>query len=129
VWYIEESPFESFAGTLRDFVSASPRKPAEIARDLGCSASELYRWQAGTDLPDYSMIEKMFEVLELDWMEQSYLYGAWQIYFEQLAAKRDGVFVSYRHSDDRSFAGRLHDRLIETFGPERVFMEGYSAKV
>jgi hypothetical protein len=27
------------------------------------------------------------------------LYGAWQIYFEQLAAKRDGVFVSYRRSD------------------------------
>jgi hypothetical protein len=33
------------------------------------------------------------------------------------------VFMSYRRADDRHFVGRLHDRLCDAFGEERVFRD------
>jgi hypothetical protein len=33
------------------------------------------------------------------------------------------VFVCYRREDTQDAAGRLHDRLLEAYGPERVFMD------
>ena len=35
----------------------------------------------------------------------------------------EGVFVSYRRDDSPGHAGRLYDRLVEHFGPERVFID------
>ena len=37
-----------------------------------------------------------------------------------------GVFISYRREDTSHLAGRLRDRLIDHFGPKRVFMDVYS---
>jgi len=34
-----------------------------------------------------------------------------------------GIFVSYRRADSRHVAGRLGDRLVDHFGPERVFID------
>jgi actin-like ATPase involved in cell morphogenesis len=34
-----------------------------------------------------------------------------------------GIFISYRRSDDPSFAGRLHDRLAAKFGEAQIFMD------
>jgi hypothetical protein len=33
------------------------------------------------------------------------------------------VFISYRRDDAAGHAGRLHDDLAETFGPEQIFMD------
>ena len=33
------------------------------------------------------------------------------------------IFISYRRADTSASAGRLYDRLSETFGPERVFID------
>ena len=33
------------------------------------------------------------------------------------------IFVCYRREDTQDAAGRLHDRLVDAFGPERVFMD------
>ncbi len=35
----------------------------------------------------------------------------------------DGIFISYRRDDSAGYAGRLYDRLVAVFGPERVFMD------
>ncbi|MEO7941157.1 MAG: TIR domain-containing protein, partial [Burkholderiaceae bacterium] len=34
-----------------------------------------------------------------------------------------GIFISYRRDDSAGYAGRLYDRLVGHFGPERVFMD------
>lgn len=34
-----------------------------------------------------------------------------------------GVFISYRRDDERSFAGRLYDRLLSRFGEHQIFMD------
>jgi len=34
-----------------------------------------------------------------------------------------GIFISYRRSDSAPHAGRLHDRLCDYFGPDKVFMD------
>ena len=33
------------------------------------------------------------------------------------------IFISYRREDSQHAAGRIYDRLVEEFGPERVFMD------
>jgi TIR domain len=33
------------------------------------------------------------------------------------------IFLCYRRDDTQDAAGRLHDRLVDAFGPERVFMD------
>ena len=33
------------------------------------------------------------------------------------------IFINYRRDDSGGTAGRLHDRLAETFGRENVFMD------
>jgi hypothetical protein len=33
------------------------------------------------------------------------------------------IFISYRRSDDSGAAGRLYDRLEQTFGPQQLFMD------
>ena len=33
------------------------------------------------------------------------------------------IFVCYRREDTQDAAGRLHDRLVDAYGPERVFMD------
>jgi hypothetical protein len=33
------------------------------------------------------------------------------------------IFINYRRTDDPGFAGRLFDRLEETFTPEQLFMD------
>lgn len=35
----------------------------------------------------------------------------------------DKIFISYRRGESGGHAGRLHDRLVQTFGPGRVFMD------
>lgn len=35
----------------------------------------------------------------------------------------DTIFISYRRGEDSGAAGRLYDRLEDTFGPERLFMD------
>src|SRR5260370_18531019 len=34
-----------------------------------------------------------------------------------------GIFVSYRRDETAGYAGRLHDSLIQRFGPSCVFMD------
>lgn len=34
-----------------------------------------------------------------------------------------GIFISYRRDDSAGYSGRLYDRLVGHFGPERVFMD------
>jgi len=34
-----------------------------------------------------------------------------------------GIFISYRRDDSSGHAGRLHDRLVEHFGRDRIFMD------
>jgi DivIVA domain-containing protein len=34
-----------------------------------------------------------------------------------------GIFISYRRDDERSFAGRLYDRLLDRLGEQNVFMD------
>src|SRR4029077_9923566 len=34
-----------------------------------------------------------------------------------------GIFISYRRSDSAPHAGRLHDRLCDYFGADKVFMD------
>jgi hypothetical protein len=34
-----------------------------------------------------------------------------------------GIFISYRRDDSSGFAGRLYDRLVAQYGPDRVFMD------
>jgi len=44
----------------------------------------------------------------------------------ELAEKRqlrDGIFVSYRRQESKHFAGRLCDRLTDSFGADRVFID------
>ena len=38
-------------------------------------------------------------------------------------ASGGGVFVSYRRQESSHFAGRLHDRLADRFGEDRVFID------
>jgi hypothetical protein len=33
------------------------------------------------------------------------------------------IFINYRREDSIAIAGRLHDRLAETFGRDNVFMD------
>jgi len=33
------------------------------------------------------------------------------------------IFINYRRDDSIATAGRLHDRLAQTFGRERLFMD------
>src|SRR5262245_29103605 len=33
------------------------------------------------------------------------------------------IFINYRRDDSPGTAGRLHDRLAQTFGPENLFMD------
>ena len=33
------------------------------------------------------------------------------------------IFVNYRRDDSIGMAGRLHDRLTQTFGPDKIFMD------
>jgi hypothetical protein len=108
---------------LRGWVSRSPCTLDSIAAQLDCSESSLHSWLAGTELPDYSFVERMYDILELDWLEKSEFYGCWQMHFEELTRKRDGIFVSYRRSDESSFAGRLHDHLVTHFGAGRFFID------
>jgi tetratricopeptide (TPR) repeat protein len=35
----------------------------------------------------------------------------------------DNIFINYRREDSMSIAGRLHDRLIQAFGKENIFMD------
>lgn len=37
--------------------------------------------------------------------------------------RRDGIFISYRRQDEPNFAGRLADRLSNTFGKDNVFID------
>ncbi len=34
-----------------------------------------------------------------------------------------GIFISYRRDDSSGYAGRLYDRLVAQYGPDRVFMD------
>lgn len=34
-----------------------------------------------------------------------------------------GVFISYRRGDGSGFAGRVYDRLVSVYGPEKVFLD------
>ena len=38
-------------------------------------------------------------------------------------ANRQALFLCYRRNNTQHAAGRLHDRLVEAYGPERVFMD------
>ena len=38
-------------------------------------------------------------------------------------APTSGIFISYRRDDERSFAGRLYDRLLRQFGEDQIFMD------
>ena len=40
-----------------------------------------------------------------------------------VAVPDSGIFISYRRDDERSFAGRLYDRLSTRFGDHRIFMD------
>ena len=33
------------------------------------------------------------------------------------------VFISYRHDDSAGHAGRVHDRLVQSFGRDLLFMD------
>src|SRR5262245_2551501 len=33
------------------------------------------------------------------------------------------IFINYRRDDSNGMAGRLHDRLAQTFGPDNIFMD------
>jgi hypothetical protein len=35
----------------------------------------------------------------------------------------DKIFINYRRGDSIGTAGRLRDRLAQTFGPQNVFMD------
>jgi hypothetical protein len=37
--------------------------------------------------------------------------------------KEEGIFISYRRQDDAGFAGRIADRLMTSFGIQRVFID------
>ena len=39
------------------------------------------------------------------------------------SCKDDGIFISYRRQDDAAFAGRIADRLMTSFGIQRVFID------
>jgi hypothetical protein len=39
------------------------------------------------------------------------------------AAPSGGIFISYRRQDASHLAGRLYDRLADTFGEARIFMD------
>jgi formylglycine-generating enzyme required for sulfatase activity len=43
--------------------------------------------------------------------------------FAVIVAEKAGIFISYRRGDGAASAGRLHDRLQQTFGSNRVFMD------
>jgi hypothetical protein len=33
------------------------------------------------------------------------------------------IFISYRREDSEGYVGRLYDNLVETFGPDEVFLD------
>lgn len=37
--------------------------------------------------------------------------------------RRQGIFISYRRADSQATAGRIHEKLVERFGAETVFMD------
>ena len=39
------------------------------------------------------------------------------------AAPSGGIFISYRRQDASHLAGRLYDRLADTFGEAQIFMD------
>jgi hypothetical protein len=43
--------------------------------------------------------------------------------FSGLAAMAGNIFISYRRDDSGGMAGRLHDRMAETFGKNKLFMD------
>jgi hypothetical protein len=42
---------------------------------------------------------------------------------ERDAPRKQGVFISYRRADSQAVTGRIHERLVEQFGAETVFMD------
>lgn len=42
---------------------------------------------------------------------------------ETAPAKKDGIFISYRRADSQAVTGRIHEKLVETFGAESVFVD------
>ena len=41
-------------------------------------------------------------------------------------AKPGSIFISYRRSDSSTESGRVYDKLVEAFGPDRVFKDVYN---
>jgi hypothetical protein len=37
--------------------------------------------------------------------------------------RRAGIFLSYRRADTQAMTGRIHEKLVENFGPDAVFMD------
>jgi TIR domain len=38
-------------------------------------------------------------------------------------AKKKGIFISYRRADSQAVTGRIREKLVETFGPDGVFVD------
>jgi TIR domain-containing protein len=47
--------------------------------------------------------------------------GCWGL--SGLAAMAGNIFISYRRDESSGMAGRLHDRMAETFGENKLFMD------
>ena len=41
---------------------------------------------------------------------------------EPEGSRKRGIFISYRRADSQAMTGRVHEKLVEEFGPETVFM-------
>jgi len=95
-----------YARTRDIVVSAVIGKPSLPFRDA--SVANLTDWTGEANSPQFLVLRRLVEG---------------RLYPSPQNPELPRIFLCYRREDTQDAAGRLHDRLVDAFGAERVFMD------